>query len=145
MIVHPPWLRLCALATLLGVAGCGGGLSTATGKVTYKGAPVKGAVVVFVPKDPMDTSQRSSGTTGEDGVYHLTTGKLQGVPAGDYLVSVTWIEYVKQKGKPGKGLTQPEEEEVRDRLRGRYADPAKSGLTATIKSGNNAVPTFELN
>src|SRR5262249_2502161 len=115
-----------------------------TGKVTYKGEAIKGAVLVFVPTDAKNT-QRPSGTTEEDGSFSLTTGNKKGVPAGEYQVTITWIEYVSKKGKPAKMLMQGEDEEIRDRLQGRYADPTKSKLTATIKNGSNTLPPFDLN
>jgi len=133
------------LGVLLACAACSGGLNSTRGKVTYKGEAIKGAVVVFVPKDAKDNSPRASGTTGEDGTYALTTGTKAGVPAGEYVVTVTWNEVVTKKGKTAAMSMSGDDEEIRDRLQGRYADPGKSPLQATIKSGSNIIPTFELN
>jgi len=121
-------------------------LNTATGKVTYKGDPIKGAVVVFIPKGGGNiNSQRPSGQTGEDGSYSLATGSKPGAPPGEYEVTITWNESKsKSKAKPGKISMDGDEEEVRDRLGGRFAQPGKSGLQASIKSGSNTIPTFEL-
>jgi len=130
---------------LLACAACADGFNRVTGKVTYKGEPVKGAVVVLVPAGAGAQSQRPSGTTGEDGSYSLTTGKLQGAAAGEYQVTITWNEFVPKKGKRLKVSMDGDDEEIRDRLKGRYANPAASGLKATIKNGSNTLPPFDLN
>jgi len=132
------------LGVLLACLACSGGLKPARGKVTYKGQPIKGAVVVFVPRDARSNPHRPSGVTGEDGSYSLTTGTREGAPAGEYVVTVTWTE-VKDKPRKGKVSMADEEAEIRDRLKGRYADPATSTLRATVKGGSNTIPTLELN
>jgi hypothetical protein len=125
------------------VACSGSGLNSATGKVTYKGDPIKGAVVIFHPKDPTLKSQRPSGITDETGTFSLTTGKKDGAPAGDYVVTVTWPE---EKAKPkGKVIsTDDGMGDLVDRLKGRYVDSTTSKLSAAIKSGHNTLPTFDL-
>src|SRR4051794_13109849 len=137
--------RMVLPCLLLACAACSGGLNSVTGKVTHKGEGVKGAVLVLVPTDPRTNPERPSGVTGEDGSFSLTTGNKQGAPAGDYQVTITWNEYVTKKGKPAKLSMQGDDEEIRDRLKGRYADPAKSKLSATIKNGSNTLPPFDLN
>jgi len=132
------------LGVLLACLACSGGLKPTRGKVTYKGQPIKGAVVVFVPRDDKSTSPRPSGVTGDEGSYSLTTGTREGAPAGEYVVTVTWTEMT-QKPKKGKMSMADEEVEIRDRLGGRYADPAKSTFQATVKSGSNTIPTLDLN
>jgi hypothetical protein len=126
--------------------GCSGqGLNSATGKVTYKGAPIKGAMVFFHPKDANINSQRPSGITDESAVYTLTTGKKEGAPAGEYVVTVIWPEETPAKPK-GKSLsTDTGMGDLIDRLKGRYSDSTTSRITAVIKSGSNTVPTIDLN
>src|SRR5262245_9187931 len=131
------------LAALLAVGGCGSGLNTVRGKVTYKGEAAKGAVVVFHPKGGGMNAQKPSAMTGEDGSFSLGTGVKDGAPSGEYIVTITWPEEVK-KPKDGRVGTEAGFTESRARLRGRSADPAKSSMTATIKGGNNNIPTFEL-
>lgn len=131
-----PALSLCA--------GCSGtGLVPTTGKATLKGKGIKGAVVVFHPKDATITSQRPSGVTDENGAFSLTTGPENGAPPGDYVVTITWPE--EPKAAKGKGFsTENTQEEAPDRLERKYADPKTSKLTATVNSGATTVPTFEL-
>jgi hypothetical protein len=133
------------LLVLLACAGCSGssGLSSASGKVTYQGKGIKGALVFFHPKDGDIQAQRPTGVTREDGSFTLTTGTKEGAPVGQYTVTITWPEeQTAPKFKPGS--TEPDEKPATDRLGGRYADPKTSTLQATIKSGSNTLPPFDL-
>jgi hypothetical protein len=124
-------------------AGCGGGLAPTTGKVTHKGNPIKGAIVVFHPRNATINSQRPSGVTDESGGYSLTTGTEAGAPPGEYVVTVVWREEPEQ-GKIkviGTDMTPPD---MPDRLKGKYADPTTSELKATVNGGGTTVPTFEV-
>jgi hypothetical protein len=134
------------LMSLLGlcVACSGGGLNSATGKVTYKGDPIKGAIVIFHPKNAAMNSQRPSGVTDESGTYTLMTGTKAGAPPGDYVATVVWREEPAAKAKGKSMSTDTDVPDAPDRLKGRYGDSASSKLTATIKSGSNTIPTFEL-
>jgi hypothetical protein len=133
------WLPL--VAALL-AASCSGAssLHPVQGKVTYQGGPAKGAVVVFHPKASDDLkTMRPSGVVDENGTFTLSTIKPgDGAAAGDYVVTITWPE----EAKPGKVTsTEPPPEPV-DRLKGRYADRAKSTFTAQVKPGKNDLPPF---
>jgi hypothetical protein len=127
---------------VLCLACSGSGLNTATGTVTYKGAPAKGAMIIFHPKDPNINSQRPTAVTDESGSYTLTTGKKDGGLAGDYVVTITWPEEppAAAKGKISDGNMG----DLIDRLKGRYGNPTTSKLTAVIKSGSNTIPTIDL-
>src|SRR5262245_4172855 len=106
-------LVLCLLS--LALAAClacsSAGLNPTQGKVTYKGEAIKGAVVVFVAKNAKSNSHHPSGVTGEDGSYSLTTGTKEGAPAGEYVVTITWMEAVTKKARTGKVSMQGDEEE----------------------------------
>ena len=140
------WFTLAAL--LFALAGCGGGnskLHPVTGKVTFENKPATGALVVFHPKgDNTPNAIRPSGIVQDDGTYTLSSGpgsEGKGAPAGEYDVAVIWD--APPKGVPG-GMGGGEAKANADRLGGRYKDAAKSGLKATVTSGPNEVPTFEL-
>jgi hypothetical protein len=122
---------------------CGGGLNPVEGKVLYNGEPAVGAVVIFHPKeDDSITTLRPSGVVGEDGTFTLSTTKPgDGAATGEYLVTIVWPEQAKP-GKPSFSMEPPPEPP--DRLNGRYADRAKSGLSAVVKPGKNRLPTFEI-
>jgi hypothetical protein len=136
--------RWLMLAALLSLPACSGGLHPVRGKVLYKGEPIKGAVVAFHPKnDDNATAIRPTGLTDENGVFTLSTQKDAGAPAGEYRVTVLWLEEPAPKADKPAGFPEPPSAPV-DRLMGRYADPSKSGLTAVIRSGTKDLEPFEL-
>lgn len=144
-----PWQKrtvgaLLALSALF-CAACGGsGLNEVQGTVLHQGQPAKGAVVLFHPKDKKPDAQIPSGTTGDDGKFTLMTGLKSGAPAGDYNVAVTWPMESTAVPKAKRGSTDIVIPEQPDRLKGRYADPNTSALTATIKSGRNTLNPFDV-
>jgi hypothetical protein len=71
---------LCAAA--LSLAGCAR-TGTVTGKVTYKGKPVPGAMVSFIPDPPDPGKPTVSSQTGDDGSY-----EIRGVATGPVKVTV---------------------------------------------------------
>ena len=89
-------MRSALLAVVsLALAGCGGGHSkpelSATlpvrGTVTYKGQPMTGGTVKFVPED---TGREAQAAIGPDGAFVLSTFKEgDGAIAGLHLVAVT--------------------------------------------------------
>lgn len=79
------WLAWSWLVFLTGCGGCGGGLPGVTGAVTLNGAPLTNGTVQFHP-----TSRAAIGyaTIQSDGSYSARTGNQEGLPAGDYIVTV---------------------------------------------------------
>src|SRR5205085_628371 len=75
------WLGALALVVGLAVVGCGGkgGTGTVSGKVTYKGAPLKGGRVGFATAN----KQNVVADIGEDGSYTAPD-----VPTGPAKVTV---------------------------------------------------------
>src|SRR5262249_25120035 len=134
---------VCALLGLglLLVTSCGSGLSSVRGKVTYKGQPIKGAVVTFHPVggDPLRAT-RPTGVTAEDGSYTLSCEKGTGAPPGQYVVTVVWMKDVEKK----KGFSTDTQSEQIDQLQNRYADSTKSQIKFQIKSGNNNLDPIAL-
>jgi hypothetical protein len=107
------------------------------GKVLLDGVPLPGAQVAFHlidAKDPKKSSRVADGFAEADGTFALSTYKaFDGVPEGDYKVTVVWREpFFELDGKLGA-----------NRLPAKYATPAASALTAKVKSGTNSV-TIEL-
>jgi hypothetical protein len=110
--------------------------------VKFKGQPAKGALVVLHPvNDTSAEAIRPSGEVGEDGSFYLTSFQAgDGAPAGEYIVSITWMAPAPTKGLPAR-LGKPKEES--DRLGGRYSRQL-SNLRATIKPGKNSLEPFEV-
>lgn len=142
--VVPYWL----VGIVLGfVAGCSGGedgrlkVHPTTGSVLVNGQPVAGAQVTLLGlaeelKGPL--APIPFGTTNDQGEFVLRSyDPGDGAPAGDYQVKIVWPE------NPPPGA-DTEMYQAKDQLKGRYSDPAKSGLTATIAQGKNSLPPFEL-
>lgn len=149
MYRHPPlwvatrparWLPL--VAALLGTS-CAGGPNPVEGTVLYNGEPARGAVVVFHPKDDDSlTARRSTGVVDDSGTFTLSTRKPgDGAAAGEYLVTIVWPE---EAGPAKPTLSTAPPPDPPDRLKGRYADRGKSGLSAVVKPGRNRLPPFEL-
>ena len=79
----------------------------------------------------------SAATADANGEYRLDSyGFEDGAPAGEFKVAVVWPE----PPPPNfDGIY-----EAKDRLRGRYASPQKSNLTARVEPGGGEIPPFEL-
>jgi len=86
---------LCVVALVLTVpfSGCSKsrlkGLVAAEGVVTFNGAPVEGASVLFAPKSIGTEAASATATTDKDGKFKLTTlDPGDGVYPGEYYVTV---------------------------------------------------------
>jgi hypothetical protein len=116
------WLAL----GLLLMAGCSGASKGAVhGQVTLPGGgPAKGVIVGF---ENVEKHVRSTGTTGDDGRYELSTdSKGDGAPIGSYHVTV------RQAGPADSSQAQPPRQ-----FPARYETPESSGLTCEVKGGRN--------
>jgi hypothetical protein len=153
------WSRCLALAVglgLLAAAGCGPSAATLTGKVTYKGAALKGGNVTLIPDGSGETF---SAPIQEDGRY-----KFEQLKSGKYkiVVETDSLKPPPQRGpklsknienKPPAGANIPEgagykmappagqvaAENARKYvpIPANYADPAQSGLSLEVKGGSN--------
>jgi hypothetical protein len=135
------------LAVVFLCPACSGGLNKVSGKVLFQGKPMKGAVVAFHLKGETNGSAPNpTGITDENGVFTLSTVRDSGAPAGEYLVTVILLnDPAASAGATSIGLSEGKAKSV-DRFQGRYSNPATSGLTAVIKSGeNNELEPFNLN
>jgi hypothetical protein len=106
--------------------GCGGGSmkSVVKGKVTLNGAPLSSGTVKFV-------AQSSEGTTVssiiDNGNYHIAN-----FPPGEAKIAVEG---------PGPS-SNPDEKTVPVHIPEKYLNPMTSGLSFTVKSGQQ---TFDIN
>ncbi|MBI2824436.1 MAG: hypothetical protein HYX69_07100 [Planctomycetia bacterium] len=137
-----------ALATVLlavVVAGCGDAvperpvLHAVSGRLTVAGQPAAGVTINFLPAAATKSAAGGTAfvptaTTQADGSFEVGTfGPGDGAPEGEYTVTAVWTTANDSDDRPSV-----------DRLKGRYADPARSGLTASINAGTNELPPFQL-
>jgi hypothetical protein len=127
-------------AVALAVAGCSGGEGTLKGKVTYQGKPVIYGSVIAVGPDGL----RQSAGLKEDGSYQFE--KLR---AGSYKLSVQSPEPRDRNSLPPEmrappGLPggppanlKPIDKSKWMQLPDLYGDPDTSGITTTVKRGEN--------
>lgn len=105
--------------------------------MTFQKKPAAKAVVVLRPAAPGPLGDTlPHGEVGADGAFRIGTfGTGDGAPAGEYVITITWPE----------ARTDPSGDEVTtDRLKGRFADPARSPWKVTIKEGENELGPFRL-
>jgi hypothetical protein len=101
---------VCGLVAVLYLSGCSSDapkINTVpvTGKVTYKGQPVAGATVAFIPTNPDGRPAR--GVTDDQGVYTLTTylgpqDQPAGAEPGEYKVTIEKKQAAPGSAVPGK-------------------------------------------
>jgi len=116
----------------------------AQGKILVDGEPAADAIVVFHPSTPHTipeggTAVWSQANVDVDGNFSVSTYETgDGLPVGEYTISVTWHE---RSGMSMRNFGGP------DRLNGKYADPKTTGLTLTVAEGGEVpikIPTIEL-
>lgn len=144
---------LCAasLAFLIGCTSSGPDVSHVEGVVTLDGTPLPGAIVNFTPTEG-STGRPATGRTDDAGVYKLTDMQSEefgsGAAAGEYHVTVVKVA----SGSDQQDEAASEEEEfdpnktyaMKSEIPVKYNQPDTSGLTATVREGENLNVNFEL-
>ncbi|HXG10887.1 MAG TPA: hypothetical protein VNK04_14100 [Gemmataceae bacterium] len=133
-----PWTAAAACLLLL-AGGCGtepAPLATVRGKVFYRGAPLGGGTIVFIP----DADRGSSGPLARaeiqaDGSYVLATDDQPGAVAGWHRVTVLAV-------LPPDPRQQPPVH--RALVPRRYSDPDFSRLSCRVKPNEENVIDFHL-
>ena len=118
---------LVAIAAAL--SGCSRGYNAnVNGSVLLEGEPVTSGVVTFhaVQGGPL-----SLGTLDNAGRYDIFTGRDDGLPSGDYVVTVNSV-----KGAPSPGMTPAQMEALRI-TPARYSNRDSSELRFTVEPGSN--------
>jgi hypothetical protein len=127
----PARLPVASLFALCSLVGCSGGdaLHPVEGKVYVSGVPAGNAYVSYYPRDNSQI-RIPVARTEADGSYRLMTMTAgDGAPAGEYDVAILWPDF----SIPRDECVDP----LHDRLKLRYADPAKSELRAVVRPGRN--------
>ncbi|MBN9118201.1 MAG: carboxypeptidase regulatory-like domain-containing protein [Planctomycetes bacterium] len=106
-----------------------------SGKVTVNGKPAARAKVFFTPTAPGKTVLPSA-ETAADGTFRVSTlVPDDGLPPGEYAVTVIWPIY-----SPGGD----QEVEGPDRLKGRYNDVRNPAAKVVVTEGQTELPVLEL-
>src|SRR4051812_23596033 len=101
MMSEPQTVGMAAVVIAALVAGCSQGSSIRTvpvsGKVSYKGEPVEGATISFIPDGD---SRPATAISGQGGAYRLMTLDAQGAMPGHYTVTVRKADVPAESTKP---------------------------------------------
>lgn len=131
-------MLIFCLVIALTLAGCSKTpttLNQVTGKVLYKGVPLRSGLIVFSP----DTSRGENGKIAiskikEDGSYTLITGEAPGATAGWYKVTVASLSVSTQSfDTPAISL-----------IPDKYRDPKESQLQCEVKANRDNHLDFNL-
>jgi hypothetical protein len=155
--------RLVGLPVLLAglwIAGCGDGTTSqrtkvykASGKVTFVGSPLIGAVVTFAPQE---NQPAAVGRTNDAGEFSLTTyGGNDGAAAGSFKVLVMLVESggeatPQEAHSTDPGWVPPYAHSAQaakaksNLLPAKYGDIDQTPLTATVDPTGTNQFTFEL-
>ena len=130
---------------LLGaIVGCSGPTAqkpvyAVNGKLTCQGKPMDRAQITFrLADDPNPRALGILARADANGAYQVTTYKrFDGLPAGDYVVTIQWPEA--RSNKSGLEEAESEDEIPPDRLKGAHSDPTKSKLRVTVGPRSNQI------
>jgi hypothetical protein len=129
-------LLLLASLTLVGCNRSGLNLAPVEGVVTYKGAPLDNAGVMFKPeKGPI-----AIGQTDAQGKFSLITANHEGALVGDHKVSISKAVTLAPQ-MPGERFPRYQTKYL---IPEKYGSPETSELSATVTSGGNELE-FNLN
>ena len=154
MSISIPAIRTMAAAALVvalaGLSGCGGGKTTAKGKVTYNGKPVVWGTVTLID---------SAGIPHSENINLDGTFSINDVPSGPVKIGVVSPKPQEPRGGGARGAGAPDPNDPREKfakqqgitqdpprqlppagawfaIPDKFADPNTSGLTGTVKSGS---------
>jgi hypothetical protein len=126
---------LCGLFFVVSLSGCdrsGLNLASVEGVVTFNGAPVEKAGVLFKP----EIGPFAIGTTDAEGRFTLMTANHEGALVGNHKVAISKTQTTTTQvagdvlPRYGTKYFLPE----------KYASPETSELTATVSDGDNELP-----
>jgi len=122
------------LACCLAVAGCrpsGEQLAPVKGKVLYRGRPLQGGTIVFIPDASRGThGNLAVGDIQPDGTFLLKTNDVLGAVPGHHKVTISWLQ-------PQTSGIVPQSQ-----LPVKYRDPQQSGVACEVLA--NKTNTIDL-
>jgi len=127
------WIRILLVVAGLTIVGCnrsGLNLAPVSGVVTYQGAPVEKAGVLFMP----ETGPFAIGTTDAEGRFTLMTANREGALVGNHRVAISKNQTISRQ-IPGERFPRYS---MKYFLPEKYASPSTSELTATVNDNDNS-------
>ena len=137
-------LVLVGLALLVGCNSKSvSGTVPVSGKVTYKGAPIEGAIITFVPEG---SGRPATATTGAGGMFSLTTVDALGAMPGKYKVIIDKVEYGAggSSSMEAASIGNAAEGTAKRALPEKYAEAASTPLAMEVPSGGKKDIDFAL-
>ena len=135
------WLLVGMVAVSGGCGSSGPTLVDLPGSVSVDGAAPEGAIVMFHPTDPK-IQHVATAVSGSDGKFRVNCDKRNGIPSGDYKVTVVWpdpsVKPTDSQRMMGLAPDAP------DLLEGKYATPKKTTLTIKVTDGMKELPPIEI-
>jgi hypothetical protein len=131
------WLQIVGstlpLLVLVGMTGCGGPYdASVSGKVSLDGNVVPRGTVAY---QSVSGGPAAYGIIEQDGSYTIWTGREEGLPSGEYQVTVTATEPPTSE-KSAKGGPPPPGKMITPIW---YRTKETSGLKYTVESGGNEI------
>lgn len=121
------------LLLLLAAGGCGSGLVSATGRLTYKGQPVPSTLVTFMPDDG---GRPSHGLTDDEGNFTVTYSRTQkGISRGGHTV---FLRYDVSAEEETHAIPPKASKELKAVI-AKYGDPKTSGLHYDISKNGQFI------
>lgn len=115
---------------------------TVAGTVTFQGKPVTHGTILF--EDP-SAGIAITAELGPDGSYVVETYEAAGLPVGTYQVAVTPHSYAVVEDFPLAGAAPPPSSENESvTIPSKFHSTATSGLSVTVKEGENPPFDFDL-
>ena len=137
-------LMVLALSFAISLPGCGKSreLAPVTGKVTYRGQPLRFGRVVFQPA----SGQFASGDIQPDGTFcMITQGEGDGAPVGENQVRIVCFEGEDPNRKKRTGGVPDEIVGFgKSLIPKKYASCSTSGIVVNVQSGTNDPVIIEL-
>lgn len=120
-------------ANTLAWVGCGGTYdSYVSGVVSLDGSPLPRGTISYNPTQP---GPASYGVIRSDGSYSVNTGREEGLPSGEYIVTVVAKEPSIDEN-PGSGLPPKAGKNITPPW---YRSKKTSDLKVTLESGSNTI------
>lgn len=134
-----------AAITAPGCARKGPDRAPVSGKVTYKGQPLRFGTVMF----ETEAGQYATGAIQPDGTFQMEIrGEGRGAPVGKSKVRIVCFANQDPTPRPGETANDPKHGEERglgaSLIPTKYSSTATSGIAVDVKPGNNEPLVLEL-